>query len=495
MRRNFFTACLFGFIILYGTQNGFAASTPSQAASKVGAKVTIEFVVKGAGYNDEGYHELYSEPAWENKNCFFVRFPNRVMAKLATQKIDSIDYYLDDVVTVTGVVGQLDFGEHGKRPVIYVNDLSQFRARAGKKADYTPTSDYKVVKAAGFTVFIHPEVQSHPEDMKAGLDMLETQLTNIQNALPKDKLAQLSTVRFWLEWDLRPDANAMAWVHGGTKGQLKHAGLNPDKANDVVIGRLKVCVNNHRKGQPWFILHELAHSYHFLVLGGENAAVKAAYKQAMERKLYDNVKDLHGRKGKAYAATNEFEYFAEITTAFFGKCPWFPFVREDLKELDPVGFKLMQDIWGVRALDKKQPKAEDKKQIEVEHEKQPKLEDKKQSNAENKHREEKAKTELSKPADERLRKEKLEVALRIATAKRLMQKDRDLAKVRLNELVRRFPDSPEAREARDLLKMLQKTEVKELHSLELENRTEDTKLDIFSPVPSSEDPDGRCGNH
>ena len=60
------------------------------------------------------------------------------------------------------------------------------------------------------------------------------------------------------------------------------------------------------------VLHELAHAYHFRVLGADHAGVKAAYKQAMERKLYDSVEFVHGGKRKAYATTNAAEYFAEL---------------------------------------------------------------------------------------------------------------------------------------------------------------------------------------
>ena len=47
---------------------------------------------------------------------------------------------------------------------------------------------------------------------------------------------------------------------------------------------------------------------HDQVVGADSAAVKEAYTQAMERKLYDKAQ---------YVSTNEFEYFAELTCAYF----------------------------------------------------------------------------------------------------------------------------------------------------------------------------------
>jgi len=91
----------------------------------------------------------------------------------------------------------------------------------------------------------------------------------------------------------------------------------------------------------------LAHSYHFTVLGDKYAPLQDAYKQAMDRKLYDSVEFVTGGKKKAYAATNPAEYFAELSEAYFGKNDFFPFTRDELEKHDPIGFELMKKAWGV----------------------------------------------------------------------------------------------------------------------------------------------------
>ncbi len=93
-------------------------------------------------------------------------------------------------------------------------------------------------------------------------------------------------------------------------------------------------------------MHEMAHAYQFGVLGEDHPAAQKAYRKAMDKKLYQSVAHVHGGTRKAYAATNDKEYFAELTEAYFGKNDFFPFTREDLKKYDPAGYKLMQDVWG-----------------------------------------------------------------------------------------------------------------------------------------------------
>ena len=46
--------------------------------------------------------------------------------------------------------------------------------------------------------------------------------------------------------------------------------------------------------------------------------------------------------------TNEKEYFAESTEAFFGTNDFYPFVRAELKEYDPDMFALLCEVWGVK---------------------------------------------------------------------------------------------------------------------------------------------------
>ena len=66
----------------------------------------------------------------------------------------------------------------------------------------------------------------------------------------------------------------------------------------------------------------------------------------MESGLYDEVLDYTGREVRHYAATNHKEYFAESTEAYFGRNDFYPFVRAELKEHDPVMYSLAEKFWG-----------------------------------------------------------------------------------------------------------------------------------------------------
>jgi hypothetical protein len=114
----------------------------------------------------------------------------------------------------------------------------------------------------------------------------------------------------------------------------------------VEVSNARNFVDWSRKEQPFAALHELAHAYHFHVIGYDEPAVLQAYQHARENGLYPSVKFITGSEKPGYAATNPQEYLAELSEAYFGKNDFYPFTRDELQEYDPVGYHLMQQAWG-----------------------------------------------------------------------------------------------------------------------------------------------------
>lgn len=209
---------------------------------------------------------------------------------------------------------------------------------------YTPTAAYEVRDVRGFTVLVNPAVLKHPDEAKAALAELDAQLELVTKVVPPKPLAALKKVRIWVEWEAKKNGAAEFHV---AAGWLRDNGYNPDKLRAVEINNARNFVKWSRQDQPWMVLHELAHAYHFTVLGDKHRPLVAAYKQAKERKLYESVERAGGRKVRAYALTDPAEYFAELSEAYFGRNDFFPFTRAELEKHDPAGFELMKKAWGV----------------------------------------------------------------------------------------------------------------------------------------------------
>jgi sialidase-1 len=210
-----------------------------------------------------------------------------------------------------------------------------------------PVSVYQTRTVAGFTVLVHPKVLEHKAEAAEGLALLAEKLNEIARILPADKLKPLLKVKVWVEWQKKKNGAAEYHV---SETWLKENGYPAEKVRGVEISNLRNFVSWTRAPQPMMILHELAHAYHHTVLpnGYDNAAVSAAYKAAMERRLYDLVPYVSGGLRPGYARCNAQEYFAELTEAYFGLNDFFPFHRAELREHDAQGYKLMQEVWGKR---------------------------------------------------------------------------------------------------------------------------------------------------
>ncbi len=158
------------------------------------------------------------------------------------------------------------------------------------------------------------------------------QLDKITTLLPDEALTELRGVRIWLE-------NAPLNTNGGGQFHvsgfwLRDNGYNPSKVGSVELNRLFYA---WRATQPYLVLHELAHAWHHRRLLEENPRITAVYEAAKAGGAY----------GDAYAMTDHKEYFAELTEAYFGRNDFAPHDRAALQALDPDGYTLVRDLWGM----------------------------------------------------------------------------------------------------------------------------------------------------
>ena len=180
------------------------------------------------------------------------------------------------------------------------------------------------------------------------LDLLKAQLDGIIRLVPAKAVAELQKVPLYFSPEYS-GVQPRAEYHPGA-GWLRDHGRDPAMAKGIEFTNVRI-FDAEVKRMPVFALHELAHAYHDRVLGFDQPEVLAAYQHARETKLYDAVerRGTNGRPSKverAYAMTDEKEYFAETSEAFFGENDFFPFNRADLAGHDPEMGRLLARLWG-----------------------------------------------------------------------------------------------------------------------------------------------------
>ncbi len=191
-------------------------------------------------------------------------------------------------------------------------------------------------------MLVSPKALDHAAPTREALDLLGEKLAEVARVVPADRLKPLRGVRVWVEWD---QTDGAAQYHPSADWLRRH-GYNPDKAGDMEISNVVHFVQWTRDAQPMMVLHELSHAYHDKVLGDDYEPIRKAYDQAVKGGRYECVPYVLGGQKRAYALNNAHEYFAELTEAYFGVNDFFPFTRDQLRDFDPAGFRLMEDVWG-----------------------------------------------------------------------------------------------------------------------------------------------------
>jgi hypothetical protein len=176
------------------------------------------------------------------------------------------------------------------------------------------------------------------------LQLLQGKLHEITLRLPEERVEQLRAVVIYLDYE--HELESMQY-HPGAEWLSDHD-YDPAMEKAVHIPRAEGFISHVRNyDQPWCLMHELAHAYHDQVLGWEYDPIEAAYSRASEDGIYESVMRIDGHMERHYALTNAKEFFAEMTESYLGTNDFYPFVRGELREIDPDTHALLRSIWEV----------------------------------------------------------------------------------------------------------------------------------------------------
>lgn len=201
----------------------------------------------------------------------------------------------------------------------------------------------------GWTVRIQADLLKEQAEATANaLRLLDAQLGQIEKTLPQAVLPELRKVPLYFSLPY-PGFRPTAEYHPNS-GWLKRNQRDPAMAQAVEFTNVAQFEHENRR-MPWFVLHELAHAYHHRVLGHDDRSISEAFQAAQASGKYENVEQRMGdgqsRMGRSYALSNDKEYFAEGTEAFFGVNDFFPFHADQLKRHDPKLYAVLKRVWRV----------------------------------------------------------------------------------------------------------------------------------------------------
>jgi len=210
------------------------------------------------------------------------------------------------------------------------------------KSFYDPVE--KVIE--GWKIDVDPQLLT-AENRELGEKVfvaLANHLQRVKYIVPAERVTELQTVRIWLELH---NQELGAMQYHPSQGWLKAHGHDPRLVKHVHLPRAQQLLNRHMWAKhPYVVLHELAHAYHDQVLSFDQKAIIEAWENIRDNGSYEKVLLYTGARVRHYGLTNHKEYFAESTEAYFGVNDFYPFVRAELKEHDPLMYSLLVKIWG-----------------------------------------------------------------------------------------------------------------------------------------------------
>ncbi len=299
---------------------------------------------------------MFLEAYDENRDGFLTKdeatFPVLVrdFKKLDTDDSGTLSQAEMDEIRGAIIFGKPRLGTDGKG-----EGLLKTAAPAAKptpadfKAGEFNEKKWEARQIEGWNLYINKQlIKGNKQVVEVAVRLLSRQLKEITKVVPADAVMKLKTVPLWFSPKYQR-SEARAEYHPSAEW-LKSNGRDVVMAKGVEFTNIPNYIAESRR-MPNFPLHELAHAYHDQVLGYSNESIAAAYQRAKAGGKYERVlrQDAAGRKqyDRHYALSDDREYFAESTEAYFSTNDFYPFNRKELFAFDPVMFNLLTRLWGV----------------------------------------------------------------------------------------------------------------------------------------------------
>jgi hypothetical protein len=164
-------------------------------------------------------------------------------------------------------------------------------------------------------------------------------MSQIEKLLPAQSIPYLKEMPIWFEF---ANKNGLNLQFHNSAEWLSHHGWDPRKESSIEILVTDYASMPH-DSLP--LLYLLCRAYHNRVLGDKNSDIKETYDHA---KTIQGYLIKYGKK-KWFPFRRDLEYFGTISAAYFGgKLSVPPYNKEQLKQIDPNGYALVEKLWKIK---------------------------------------------------------------------------------------------------------------------------------------------------
>tara|TARA_B100000315_G_scaffold159395_1_gene147887 strand:+ start:1310 stop:2326 length:1017 start_codon:yes stop_codon:yes gene_type:complete len=196
---------------------------------------------------------------------------------------------------------------------------------------------------AWWTVYVECLVYDTPGLAERTIRYVQAEMDLAADLLPHSSIGTLRHTPVWIDISFKDPENMAIYME-----DVQDPGsLDLPYVNGVRVSVDAIEEELAYEESEGFAIHELAHAWHCLAYDPcwSGTRIMSAYAAAMSDDLYDSVPYLYGEDERAYAATDDAEYFAELSEAWFDSNDYFPFNRDEVKAHDPSGARAVEAAW------------------------------------------------------------------------------------------------------------------------------------------------------
>jgi len=203
------------------------------------------------------------------------------------------------------------------------------------------TAEYHKISLVGWDVYIEKSlVAKNDKRVFLALRILKQKLHEIIESLPEQHIPELKTVPLWISINNGDDVEFYFY-----ETRVYRNGIDPRMLGGIEFKNISIFLEMIEE-MPGLVIHELAHAYHKMNYKKVDPFIMRAFKHAQQENLYRTVSVKRNHRGESvYASENAFEYFADLSAMYFGSNDYYPYNSDDLKKHDPVGFKMIEEVW------------------------------------------------------------------------------------------------------------------------------------------------------
>lgn len=212
---------------------------------------------------------------------------------------------------------------------------------ANKK--YVPTRNYDKRDIDGWTVYVNPQLAAQPGLCASMVEILSYKLHVMDHFISEQGQKQLHEIPVWLEYGRK----GPYLRYCDNREKLDREGSNPDKLGAIEVG-------DPQRMMKWSmlqqsdVLHQVALAYYDRHANKDSELgrkITAAYEQAKMDGKYTSVLRFDGKRLPLPAMASEKQYFAELMESYFLVNDHYPFIRCELNDQDPTGYKVIANLW------------------------------------------------------------------------------------------------------------------------------------------------------